>query len=212
MKRLIALFVAMLFAAAANADMLIPRVGIGLSGNADISGEGFTAIDQDTETGYSLGIDYLHPVSDMFALGAGVEYQMNRKIKDMDAEVGFTPVYVTGMFAPFKARSEQESINTVVPYAKVNLGYDIGYSGNDEFKFLNSSLNGGMYWAAGVGVKLPYNIMLDLTYSSFSGEHEVDVPLLGSVTSDDTFTNIGLNIGYAFDLNMMGGGTDSTMR
>lgn len=202
MKRLIALFVAMLFTAAANADMIIPRIGIGFPGAAEISGTGVSSVDQDTETGFSVGVDYLHPVSDMFALGAGVEYQMNRKIKDTSAEFGFVPVYVTGMLAPFKAKNSEDSMKTVVPYAKVNLGYDVGYTGNDEFKFLGSSLNGGMYWAAGIGAKLPYNIMIDLTYSSFAGEHEIDVPLLGSVTSDDTFTQLGLNIGYAFDLTM----------
>lgn len=200
MKRFMALAVAMLFTAGAYADMLIPRFGFDFPGKIKVTGGNITEVDSDTEMGYSLGIDYLHPIADVFAVGLGLEYQLNRKIKDTSSEFGFMPIYLTGMLAPFNNKKGDELMRTFLPYAKVNLGYNVMYNGNDNYKFLNSSLNGGFYWAAGVGAKLPYNLTADVMYSSYAGQHSISFPILGSFTSDDTYTKVSLNIGYAFDL------------
>lgn len=209
MKKITALFVVMLFTAAASADSIIPRVSIDFPGQIKTSGGNVTGLDTDTETGFGLGADYYHPIGDVFAIGAGFEYLFDRKVKNTSSQFGFMPVYVTGMLAPFKTDTAGQEgwMKSFAPYAKVNLGYNVMYTGNDNYKFLNSSLIGGFYWAAGIGAKLPYNLTADIMYSSYAGQHEIKVPLVGTAKTDDTYTKVSVNVGYAFDLGM-GSNTD----
>ena len=188
MKKVLGVVVAMMcLVSIAGAGMIVPRVGLDFAGNHEME-QGSYSEDYDTKMGFSLGAEYLSPATDKFLLGGGFKYNLNRKIDGYDAAFGFSPLYVTGMYVM------KSSAQTIWPYAKVNLGYNILFTGNDDYKG-PASLKGGLYYGAGIGAIIQKNIFVDLMYSSYAGQME-----FAGTQVDVTDTHFGMTVGYAFDL------------
>lgn len=188
MKKVLGFVVAMTCVVSiAGAGMIVPKVGIDLAGNHKTE-QGSVSDDYDTKMGFSLGAEYLSPVKDKFLVGGGFEYNLNRKIQDYDAAFGLCPLYATGMYV--MKSSEQ----TIWPFAKVNVGYNILFNANDDYKG-SASLKGGLYYGLGFGAIIQENVFVDLMYSSYAGQME-----FAGTQVDITDTHIGLTFGYAFDL------------
>lgn len=187
MKKVLSVVAAvMCLVSIAGAGMIVPKVGIDFAGNheAELGG----TADFDTKMGFSLGAEYLSPASDKLLLGGGFKYNLNRKLEDSDAAFGLSPLYATGMYV---MKSTEQ---TIWPFAKVNLGYNILFSGNDDYKG-SASLKGGLYYGIGFGAIIEKNIFVDLMYSSYAGKMEY-----AGLEMDITDTHIGMTVGYAFDL------------
>lgn len=170
----------------AGAGMIVPNVGIDFAGNH--KAELGSSSNFDTKMGFSLGAEYLSPASENLLLGAGFKYNVNRKLENSDAAFGLSPLYATGIYVNKSAEQ------TVWPFAKVNLGYNILFSGNDDYKG-SASLKGGLYYGIGFGAIIQENIFVDLMYSSYAGTME-----LYGFELDITDTHVGMTVGYAFDL------------
>lgn len=187
MKRIIALFVAMLFAGAAFADMIVPKIGYDFASQHKMEANGVSA-DYDAEAGISLGADYIHPLTQYMAMGVGFEYQMARALKDYsDIKFNFLPIYVSGIFYPFL-----DDMKDMKPYCKLNLGYDT-LMGNSDYK-QNVTLKGGFYWGIGIGSSFK-NFVGELLYSTSAGKREGT-----GATADVTYSKLALNFGYQFNL------------
>lgn len=188
MKKVFALFALMLFTVAANADTIVPKIGVDFAGNMDAKLFGTTQ-SLDTAMGYSIGAEYLHPINDLFTVGGGLQYQLSRKAENntLAGQFNFLPIYATGMIMPFK------DMQDIVPYGKLNLGYDF-LMGDSDFASAGT-LKGGIYWGIGIGAKFMKDFSTELMYSRYTGQDELTFG-----TIDVSASIISLNIGYAFDL------------
>ncbi|MFC1501362.1 outer membrane beta-barrel protein [Elusimicrobiota bacterium] len=165
------------------AAQIVPKLSLyDTSGSID-GGSGAV----DVDPGYGISVEYLTEAGDNIMVGGGIEYQVARAMTDSNpsSEFNFAPVYLTGQYC----FSPGESLN---PFVVLNLGYNLIYDGNDTFK-TNGDLEAGIYYAGGVGAVINEKIRVDLLYSSYAGK---------TGGSDTTYTKIGLDVGYVFDLGM----------
>jgi hypothetical protein len=200
MKRIAALFCLFCLAAATvNAGQIIPKVGVDLPGSFEFSSSGLS-LKGDVDTGFSFGAEYLGPVDERLSWGGGFEYQLGRKlskfsgvdISSLDLQFSYLPVYLT-----LKYLLSRPSM-PAVPFLKANLGYNVVYDVNDNFKnelIGDASRTGGLYWALGAGVMVSRNVDLEVLYSSYAGSVS-----RGGTTVDTPYTKFGVLAGYAFDL------------
>jgi hypothetical protein len=133
----------------------------------------------------------MHPLNDLFEVGAGTQYTFDTKLKDANSAFNFLPVYLTGTFTP-----KIDGLGQFAPYVKANVGYDVLFDGNSDYKIGDADLKGGLYWAAGIGTKFMKDFSADVMYSSYGGRYESNA--LGD--GDVTYSTISLNVGYAFDM------------
>ena len=211
MKKLLALLAVMSLAVAANAGMIIPKIGIDFQGGvnlkvANVSPAAYAPYMDDmsnnANAGFDIGVEYLQQLkSDTdFCYGAGFEYLFARTLNVSGSSPNFSylPIYLTGQYN-VNNNSEYK------PYVKLNLGWNLSYTGNGDMTMNNSSLTGGMYWAFGVGAKVYKDtVIAELMYSIYAGKHTgytTGLPL-GTLTfdSNDTYSVLGLKVGYCFDL------------
>lgn len=189
MKKLFSCMIVMLCCiAVARAGMVVPKLGIALPGSHKAEAFGASST-KDTGMGISLGMEYLVPGSDRFMYGAGFEYLLSRELENNGGSFKFAPVYATGMYF-LKAND-----NKFWPFVKLNLGYNIMYDGNDDYKG-PLSLKGGFHYGFGLGAIIQEYIHLDILYSNYAGTAE----WLGS-SLDVNYSDIGLKVGYAFSTN-----------
>jgi hypothetical protein len=185
-KVLVSIVSILLLAAAVNADMIGPRVSVNAPGTHKLDVAGVD--DVDTQTSGAGGIEYLHPLSDTFAVGLGALYTFDTKLKDSTSAFNFLPVYITGTYTPPMLRSGEWA-----PYVKANAGYDTLFNGNDDYKG-TADMKGGFYWAAGIGTRIMTNWTADVMYSAYKGKYD------GLLTGDVTYSTVGLTLGYSFSL------------
>jgi hypothetical protein len=134
----------------------------------------YSSIDLDTETGLSIGYEYTKP-NDKLEYGFGLEYQLNRKIKDTEAEFNFIPIY--GLI------NYNFSDNDIKPYITGRFGFDI-HNGNSAYKG-TSDFNPGIYYAIGGGVSFS-NMKFEVIYSVANSSYTylgTDVDIAYSTTS-----------------------------
>jgi len=126
----------------------------------------------------------------------GATYNMDRIVHNTSASFNFLPVYATVSVFPIG------NFAGIAPYAKVDLGYNITFSGNDAYKFpspFETTLTGGIYWGLGGGVKLLNTIFADIMFTSYSGTYKVALNPL-STSAAVLYTKVSLNVGVGFDL------------
>lgn len=184
-------------------DKLIVKYGIDSNGfqnyPATLSVPTFPVIGEQSlgvDLGSSILVEIQHPMSDMLAIGIGATYNVDRKLTDRSGQFSFLPVYITASVFPLG------NIAGLAPYAKADLGYNVSFTGNDQYKAgapFETTLTGGMYWGVGAGVKLGNTIFADVMFTSYSGIYKV---ALGPLSADTAilYTKVSLNLGIGLDL------------
>lgn len=189
-------------AASKNPDKLILKYGLDTNGFQNYPSAISTtfpvigAQSFNVDLGSSFLLELQHPISDMLSIGVGATYNVNRKLHDTTSEFSFLPVYATVSLFPLG------NILGIAPYAKADLGYNVTFTGNDQYKApapFETTLTGGVYWSIGAGVKLINTIFVDIMFTSYSGTYKValgplstEVPIL--------YTKVSLDAGIGFDL------------
>jgi hypothetical protein len=187
---------------AATGDIsIVPRVGIGVTGQYDDAPQ----VSQDTDgIGVDIALEGFYSVSDNFDVGLGVGYlkHADRKAdsfnwgtgseKTSGAEYDSIPLYVTTKYYMMKG----DAINS---FLKLDLGYAFNTNGSDfekDGKNYSTDIDNGFYWALGGGIEWN-NVVMDLMYTATHSR--VDVK-----DEDDSFDNnygeLTLSLGYKFNL------------
>lgn len=165
--------------------------GLDFSGTHEISGYGISQED-DTEIGLSVGFEYLDTLSGDIQWGVGGELGSPREMKDYSGAFMFIPIY--GLL------NIPLSTNGVQPYLTGRLGYNF-FAGDDDYEGY-FSLEGGLYYALGIGIKPTDNIRLQLLYSvnNGSGDGIVSIPGYGFayVDGDVEYSKLSLIVGCSF--------------
>lgn len=197
----------MSLAAAVNASEIIPKIGIDFQGGlnqnvTNISPAGNTVFNNsnNVSAGMDIGAEYLVNSDSVFNYGFGIEYLFRRvtNVADLSQTLNFMPLYLTGQYRFWDSLACK-------PYVKLNLGWNLSYTGNSDYA-LGASLNGGMYWAVGIGGKVYKDtIIAELMYSTYMGKHsgytlENDEGDIFTFDTNDTYSVLGLKVGYCFDL------------
>ena len=185
-----------------NQDKFVVKFGVDTNGLQDYPststgtitnlGTGSNTVD----LGYSLLMEYQHPLGEVFSIGAGATYNFDRGIGVNGGKFSFLPVYVTASLYPLGSTSGFS------PYAKGDLGYNISYTGNDQYKWnspFQTTLTGGMYWGIGAGVKISNMLFVDIMYTAYAGTYHVALGPL-SADADILYTKVSLNAGVGFDI------------
>ena len=133
---------------------------------------------------------------DHLDLGLGVAYQHHMKRKTSGgvsgAEFKSVPLYVTGRY----------DINywdwSATPYIKANVGYSFNFdskSVNTPDGDWGTSVDDGLYWAAGVGVQYE-DFNVDVLYGANYAKTKVD----GGDKFDNDYERVTLSVGYRFNI------------
>jgi len=110
--------------------------------------------------GLSLAGEHLWDLNEKAQAGAGLEYQLVRSVKGLDAGFSFIPLYGTvKVKAPFSA-----GLNT---YFTGKIGYN--YLSLDE-RVEGFDYGGGLFYGIGVGIDLNNKYQLEAEYSVNKGE------------------------------------------
>ena len=195
MKKLFAALVstAMLASVTATAAEIVPKIC--LDGGGTYTEKNDRASNSySTEAGYGAALEYLQKLTDDFTFGVGLEYQLSRKMDSpsKQGQFSFLPVYATAQYKLLDAVMFK-------PYVKLNLGYNMKYTGDDNFKFNGiATLNPTLYYAVGIGTDLGECLIAEVMYSVYYGQH-TGLPLMPP-WYDDIYSVIGINIGYKFKL------------
>ena len=195
MKKLALAVAVLAFASTVHANQFMTKFNLDIPGNYSISNSGVT-IDGNTNLGFGIGGEYYHPVNEQFTIGAGLEYQFGRKVSTMGGYTitdsnafGFAPLYGTVLFFP------EIDLSGYKAFLKLNLGYNLSFYGNNDFKG-SDTLTGGFYYALGGGLDLSKNLRGEIMYGTYNGQEKTP----SGFAIDCTYKKIGLSIGYLFDL------------
>jgi hypothetical protein len=173
------------FAGDGSKGQINVEVGVDVAGNVKYGNVSYTP-----ETGFSLGAEYLYPVLDILKVGIGVQYLTPRKIdSNYINKLSYIPVYVAVQLNPI----------TTVPeiFFRGNLGCAIfNMSDSDHL----SRTNGGLTWGLGAGYEFPFGLFIEAIYSFYYSSTERDSSASQVIKYDFTYSKLGLNVGYKFNL------------
>ncbi len=167
------------------------KIGMDISGKHKISGEGASG-SEDVEEGTSLSIEYGSIIDKGVELGIGMTYQLPRAQEDYDGDFNFVPIY--GLIKIYSATSDPS------PYLIGQLGYDIFYKGDSDYKG-ELSLSGGIYYGIGAGLIFNRSFQIEGLYSINKGEGDYPGGYYGgyyvpSMSFDIEYSKINLSIGF----------------
>ena len=194
MKKLLALLAVMFLTVVANAGMIVTKLSLDGAGTIN-STDGYNST---SSPGVGIDAEYLSKVQEInnLTFGFGLEYQFPRAATE-GGYFGFMPLYLTGQYTLCNKCCYK-------PYLKINLGYDLVFNGDSNFKYDNSGvLNGGVYYAFGVGSNIYKDtVVAELMYSTYCGAWNA----ISNTTppeiyiSNNTYSVLALKVGYCFDL------------
>lgn len=179
------------FAAYQNTNFTI-LMGFDVFGSAEIEFQNQSS-DEDTDVGFTPGIEGRFHLQKEISLGLGARYQVPRERDEPDAdEFSFLPVY--GIFQFNVPTTSEISFGLLV-----HLGYNFLFCDFDnlEKKIGVSKLEaeGGFYWGVGARITLANNISIEALYNVNYGEITSNQI---SQDADLTYTKLTLAVGYSF--------------
>ena len=108
----------------------------------------------------TLGGEMTRRTTEGLVYGAGMEYQLYRKADGVNNTFSFLPIYAL--------------VRTEFRLAKKTQAFIFGRAGYNFYQEDNPTdgynLNGGLYYAAGAGLKLSKTVEMQLMYSCHNGE------------------------------------------
>jgi hypothetical protein len=200
MRKIITVLAVLTVSSSAFAWQVVPKISVDIPG-----AYGMGEYSGGTLFGLSLGGELLQDYSKTFVYGAGVQYLLSRKVTSIlgypvtkDVSFGYVPVYGTAMlkFSQSRRKELHNYRDNTSSYAKLNLGYNMLYYGNDTFTFSTDTLSGGLYWGAGAGMIIDKRYRVEIMYDSYAGTRQRNT----GETINDTYAKISIALGYSFDL------------
>jgi hypothetical protein len=181
---------------------LAPKLVLGFGGEAEVDPEGPGSVEDDLELTYGLGLAYMHPLHQYFALGgqvivaswqteAGEEFNVDRSS------------YVDISLVPQLKYAVSEEVEL---YASIPIGLTLNFLGEDEDETAGTGVgfNLALMLGARFAIGESWGLLGEIGYQLHSFTHtvEVDVPVAGTVESDVdiSLAQIGLNLGVWFAL------------
>lgn len=186
---------------------LAAKVMLGLGGKAELETEtnigGFRGSD-DMEIGYGLGVAYMHPLHQYFALGGQLAL-FSWMTESMDTANADRNLLIDLSLVPQLKFAVSRSVEL---YASLPLGLTLNSFGEDDYGGAEVTGGLGFNLALMLGVRAALGDSWGLlgevgyTYHAFTHTLEVDVPLGGTAESDFDISigQIGLNVGVWFQL------------
>ncbi|MGL4909640.1 MAG: hypothetical protein ACRCYM_02090 [Cetobacterium sp.] len=170
--------------------------------NNNVNGDLFNLSNKTKDFGGEIALEAYKKL-DKFDLGLGVAYQdhMGRETATSDngltsyegVEYKSVPVYLTGRY----------NVNywdwAVTPYVKANIGYSFNFD-SESYKVNNdrysTSVDDGLYWAAGLGMEYQ-SFNMDILYGSNQAKSKV-----GNLDEkfDNDYDRVTLSVGYSFNI------------
>lgn len=162
------------------------NLGLDFSGTHERSADGVSLKD-DTETGLSVGYELLDRSSNGIQWGIGGEFGLPRELEDYYGKFRFVPIYGV-LNVPL-------SDSDLHPYLVGRLGYNLFYA--DSTYKDGADLDGGLYYAVGIGIKPTDDIRVQLLYSINNGE-TTDYYGYFRSTEDIKYSKLSLIAGFTF--------------
>jgi len=157
------------------------KLGFEPGGNLSTNLSGYL-LGYGVDPGLSVAGEYLVGLNDQVEVGGGLEYQLKRNVRGLEAGFGFFPLYGTvKVKAPFSAE-----LNSYL-FGKIGYNYlllDEAVAGFDY--------GGGLYYGIGLGIDLNDQFTVETEYAVHKGE-------LGYILKQPfDYTKIRLGVGYKF--------------
>jgi hypothetical protein len=170
---------------ARNPTSVALKFCIDLAGSHKVSAMGQSG-SMDVNTGVSIGLEVGRRSEEMFNFAVGFTYLIPREqVISGSGKFNFMPIYAVGKF---RLNEGEESI---VPILIGNLGYDVLFNGDTNYKG-PFSLSGGLYIAGGLRLEID-QFFLEGLFKSFGGSAKYDS---GTTTNIDvTYTTFSLAFG-----------------
>lgn len=142
------------------------------------------SVENDTEMGFSVGGEFFYDLNESLAVGAGAEYQLNRKNEGAEKGFNFIPIYALGRF----------QIDPTF-FLTGKIGYNL-FQVEDLDEELKTK--GGLFFGFGGGAILGDKLQLELLYSIHNGKFEYEEDLGFDYALCWKYTKIGLSAGFLF--------------
>ncbi len=178
MKKLLALFVIMGMAVAANAIEVIPTVSYINMGNISATTATGTT-NSETNPGWSVGCKVLGSVGSNFEVGGGIDILGPIKINNTSEQFNFIPIYAVGQYCFMPS-------SPLKPFVKASVGVNTTYNDNT---FYGTSGNG--YYGFGLGLRLHQKWIIEVQQNYYLGS-------MGATNIN--YNALQLKVGYAFCL------------
>lgn len=113
-----------------------------------------------TNNGFNLSVEKLYCFNTLISLGAGISGRFPIKLKTGQSKLNSIPLYLSCYFTNY--------VGSNIDFFMVSrLGY--GYlMGNDSIKD-GYNLNGGLYYAIGVGLMYAQSLLFEVSYNGHRG-------------------------------------------
>ena len=174
--------VAPAFAADKGAMELDIKAGFNLMSKVEI--DDYYDDSNDVDSAFTTGVDFFYYVMPQLAIGAGVEYVFNSKVKDTPVKAGWTNLYAQ---AKYMFDLGDDLFNNIYPLIQV--GYGIMRTDPDTHEDSN-----GLYWAIGAGTTIKENFVFEILYSNSNASIKVNP----TVALDLKYSTLQLKVGYKF--------------
>jgi opacity protein-like surface antigen len=166
--------------------------GVDVGGEFEVSSDS-ASVSLDSETGFSLDLKVLQPVTGSLKLGGGIDVHAPRSPEDSQDDVQMISGFFEASWHP-SVRSPFHLFGRV-GYSTWNL--DIGNVDVDLETDLNES--GGLYVAAGAAYQITDSVGVELLYQRLSGELEYTERLSEETYSDDIdYSVVSARLRYRF--------------
>jgi hypothetical protein len=194
MKKLLIVFAAMVLftgigLAEGRGDVIV-KLGLDPVGNFHLESEG-RSDSEGMKFGLNFSAEYLYPVHDIVKIGAGLEYMLEREVDAKSADkFSYLPIYAAVKVNPISAASEV--------FFKGNIGYNVLFNVKDLEG--DTDKKGGLYWALGAGYEFDFGLVLEAMYGFYYSKIDFGNQSIDSFSIDYTYSKLGINIGYKFEL------------
>ena len=177
--------VAPVFAADQGAMELDVKAGFNIMSNVNTDWDGAYTEDESIDPAFTAGVDFFYYVMPQLAIGAGIQYIFNSKIKDTEIKVGWTNLYAQ---AKYVFETGNDIFNNVYPL--VQIGYGIF---NIDWDYGDADSN-GLYWGIGAGTTIKENFVFEILYS----KNSANIKTVYGWKGDVDYSTLQLKVGYKF--------------
>lgn len=177
---------------------------LGFGGEAELDPEGDLGAlmgEDDLETSYGLGVAYMQPLHEYFALGGQLAFQSwtTDGLEDLDFD---RSVLMDLSLVPQAKYAVRENVEL---YASLPLGITFDFFGEDDY--FGAEVKGGfgfnlgLFLGARVALDDSFGLLGELGYSYHVFEHTLEIPISGTeLDFDISMGQLGLNLGGFFQL------------
>lgn len=167
-------------------------MGFDVFGSAEIEFQN-QSTDEDTDVGFTPGIEGRYHLQREISLGLGARYQIPRERDEPNAdEFSFLPIY--GIFQFNIPSTSDVNIGLLA-----HLGYNFFFCDFDNLEktigVTKLEAEGGFYWGVGARITFGNNLSIEALYNVNYGKITSDQI---SQDADVTYTKLTLAVGYSF--------------